>query len=202
MTYSGMYFSTFGQKRLDDYNVQYFTRCLFTDDVFTVEPAEQWSDDRRKNWQSLDRVLQSNDGWWVLQEGEAIGTAVGGNIASLRLLYGTEYMPSLQDSMLFLEDDHYTTDDIAEFDRNLQSLIHQPGFASVRALIIGRFQEGSLMTRAVLEQIIATKPELQGVPVVANVDFGHTDPLITFPIGGEVQLILQDQKRSLEILKH
>ncbi len=35
------------------------------------------------------------------------------------------------------------------------------------------------MTREALEHIVATKAQLRGVPVIANVDFGHTDPLVT-----------------------
>ena len=44
------------------------------------------------------------------------------------------------------------------------------------------------MTRELLAQIGATKPELAGLPVIANVDFGHTTPTATFPIGGTVEV--------------
>jgi muramoyltetrapeptide carboxypeptidase len=39
-----------------------------------------------------------------------------------------------------------------------------------------------------LEQIITQQDRLVGLPVLANVDFGHTDPRITFPIGGRAAL--------------
>jgi muramoyltetrapeptide carboxypeptidase LdcA involved in peptidoglycan recycling len=44
------------------------------------------------------------------------------------------------------------------------------------------------MTRSLLEQIVASKRELNGIPVIANVDIGHTWPLATVPIGGQVQV--------------
>ncbi len=61
------------------------------------------------------------------------------------------------------------------FDRDLQSLIHQPGFERVRGLAIGRFQKASQMTPDLLRAIIGTKRELRGLPIIADVDFGHTD---------------------------
>jgi len=44
------------------------------------------------------------------------------------------------------------------------------------------------MTPELFAQMIASKRELQGLPIVAGVDFGHTSPIITFPIGGQVKL--------------
>lgn len=52
-----------------------------------------------------------------------------------------------------------------------------------------------------LTKIIKTKKELDNIPVIANVDFGHTDPKITFPIGGEVE-ITTIKKTSIKIEKH
>lgn len=50
-------------------------------------------------------------------------------------------------------------------------------------------QDGaSGVTRSLLEQIIARQNRLAGVPVPANADFGHANPLATFPIGGRAAL--------------
>jgi muramoyltetrapeptide carboxypeptidase len=38
------------------------------------------------------------------------------------------------------------------------------------------------MTIEKLRYIISTKEELKMIPVIANADFGHTNPMITFPI--------------------
>ena len=54
--------------------------------------------------------------------------------------------------------------------------------------MIGRFQEASGVTRSLLEQIIARQHRLAGLPVLGNADFGHTNPLATFPIGGRAAL--------------
>lgn len=109
-------------------------------------------------------------------------------------------MPSLKNSVLFLEDDSESLPHT--FDRDLQSLIHQPGFDGVGGIVIGRFERASKMTRELLQQIIATKRELRKLPVVANVDFGHTSPLITFPIGGEATLGVSTEGVEIVITKH
>ena len=44
--------------------------------------------------------------------------------------------------------------------------------------------------------------ELDNLPIIANVDFGHTDPKITFPVGGEVNLVAKDGKAKIELIKH
>lgn len=37
--------------------------------------------------------------------------------------------------------------------------------------------------------------------IVANVDFGHTDPMITFPIGGTIQIEAADETQ-LVVFSH
>ena len=39
-----------------------------------------------------------------------------------------------------------------------------------------------------LTNIVQSKKELRSIPVIAGADFGHTMPLLTFPIGGSFQL--------------
>jgi len=58
------------------------------------------------------------------------------------------------------------------------------------------------MTKELLEKIIKTKKELNRIPIIANVDFGHTTPLITFPIGGKVRIFARSNRIKLEIIEH
>ena len=100
---------------------------------------------------------------------------------------------------MFIEDDYESQSHT--FDRDLQSLIHQSTFSKVRGIVIGRFQNESKITDELLIKIIKTKKELDKTPVIANVDFGHTDPKITFPIGGVVRIIASKNKTSVAITK-
>ena len=95
-------------------------------------------------------------------------------------------MPDLSNAVVFIEDDLESS--VKTFDRDLTSLTQQPNFDSVRALLIGRFQSQTDMDREMLAAIVTSKRELAGVPIIANVDFGHTDPLLTLPVGGDVTI--------------
>ena len=201
VTYSGLHFSTWGMKKEFDYNLEYFRRCLLEEYEFEVKPSKTWSDDP---WyiDQENRKLIDNEGFIILNKGEAEGKIFGGNLCTFNLLQGTEFMPDISNSILFLEDDDFAGADFdVEFDRNLQSLIHQPNFEKVKGIVIGRFQEGSKMNVKKLKYIIKSKEELKNLPIIANVDFGHTNPLITFPIGGRAKLKVDD-KVELIILEH
>ncbi len=201
VTYSGLHFSTWGMKKGFEYNLKYFKKCLIDEDVFEVKPSESWSDDPwYKNQEN--REIETNKGFIIINQGKAEGMIFGGNLRTFNLLHGTEFMPEFSNSILFIEDDNITKNSFSvEFDRNLQSLIHQPDFVRVKGIVIGRFPKNTDMNLEKLKYIIGTKEELKSIPIIANVDFGHTNPLITFPIGGTVKLKV-DNKVELKILKH
>lgn len=199
ISYSGPHYSTFAQKLYFDYTLEYFKKCLLSEEPFEIRPGKNWSDDAWYKNQN-ERNLIKNNGYLIINEGKATGTLLGANLCTFNLLQGTEYFPKLENSILFIEDDEESKSH--HFDRDLQSLIHQPGFEKVKGLVIGRFQKASKISSDALIKIIKTKKELNNLPVIANIDFGHTSPIITFPIGGKVKLEAAAGKIKLEIIKH
>ena len=199
VNYSGPAYTTFGEKLNFDYTLDYFKKCVFSEEYFEILHSKKWSDDKWYKDQE-NRNFSKNEGWIVINEGMAKGTLLGANLCTLNLLQGTEYFPSLENSILFLEDDE--TSKPVDFDRNLQSLLHLPEFEKVQGIVIGRFQKASEMTNEKLIKIIKTKKELNKIPVIANVDFGHTQPMITFPIGGEIKIKAKNDKIVINIEKH
>jgi muramoyltetrapeptide carboxypeptidase LdcA involved in peptidoglycan recycling len=107
------------------------------DEPFDLKPAPAWSDDP---WflDQEDRHLESGTDWWVLQEGAAAGPIAGGNLCTLNLLQGTSYLPAPDGAVVFAEDDACSKP--WDFDRDLVSLLQQPGFGGVTGLVIGRFR--------------------------------------------------------------
>ena len=197
--YSGPHYSSFGMKHHFGYTQAGFVLCLMRDSPFDLAPAPSWSDDPWYLDQEARHPEPETD-WWVLQEGTATGTIVGGNLCTFNLLQGTAYMPDLSGTVVFAEDDAEARP--WDFDRDLVSLLHQPGFGGVTGLVIGRFQRETGMTRDLLTQIVATKPELAGLPVIGNVDFGHTTPSVTFPIGGTVEVDAVHGAARVRIVSH
>ena len=192
VTYSGPHWSSFGMRDHFEQTLAWFTDALIETEPISIEPAPTFTDDR---W-FLDqdaREPTKNEGWWTLQPGQAEGMIVGGNLCTLNLLQGTPYRPILDGALLFLEDDDLS--DPATFARDLTSLLQLPDAATVRGLAVGRFQRVSGVTRELLAQIVANQPALAGLPVLANVDFGHTSPMITFPVGGTAELTVGERSR-------
>jgi muramoyltetrapeptide carboxypeptidase LdcA involved in peptidoglycan recycling len=180
ITYSGPFFSSFGIKSGFDYTLQYFLEAVTNDAPFDVNPSSFWSDDP---WyaEQEDRTFHDQEGNLVLQEGTSAGKLIGGNLSTLNLLQGTEYMPSLSESILYIEDDEEAH--IYNFDRQLQALLHTPDAKGIKGILIGRFQKGSNVTEAALRKVIKDKPELKDIPVIVNVNFGHVQPIATIPFG-------------------
>lgn len=138
ITYSGPHFSSFGVKHGFEYTLESFINAVTNDAPYEIAASSHWSDDP---WylDQEDRHFIKNNGYMVIQEGIAEGRLIGGNLCTLNLLQGTEFMPSLKDSILFIEDDeesHFLT-----FDRDLQSLLHLPDARDIKGILIGRFQK-------------------------------------------------------------
>lgn len=181
VTYSGPHWSSFGMRDHFEQTEQWFVDAVFGAEPVELSPAQWWTDDA---W-FLDqdaRTQRQSEGWWVLKSGQAEGRLVGGNLCTLNLLQGTEWMPSLDGALLFLEDDELSNPHT--FARDVTSLLQLPDAHGIQGVVIGRFQQASGMTRELLTHIVANQPQLADLPVVANVDFGHTFPLATLPIGG------------------
>ena len=199
VTYSGPHWSTFGMRDHFEQTLAWFVDALFDDHTIEVLPAREWTDDL---WflDQDDRHPETNSGWWPLHTGTTRGRLVGGNLCTYNLLQGGDYRPSLDGALVFVEDDDLTNP--VEFARDLTSLLQLPDAAAMTGLLIGRFQRKSGITHALLEDIVGRQPVLDGLPVLANVDFGHTSPCLTIPVGGSAELVSSVDSSSLRITAH
>lgn len=201
VTYSGPHYSSFGMKYGFEYTLDYFKKMFLEDEEFEVKSSDVWSNDA---WfiDQEKRDFFKNHKMFCINEGKAEGTIVGGNLSTVTLLPGTEYMPKFdKDTILFIENDAVASGAVylAEFDRLLQSLIHQPGFDNVKGIVLGRAEKSSDMNHEKWEMMIKNKRELENIPVIADADFGHTTPIFTFPIGGTARMEATHDSVSLYI---
>ena len=188
VTYYGPHYSSFGMKKGFDYTLDYFKKVFTTTDDIIIKDSEFWSNDA---WfiDQDNRNFIKNEGIKVLNKGNCEGTIIGGNLCTFNLLQGTEYMPSLENSVLFIEDAALVGEEfLREFDRDLQSLLHCYKGSKPNGIVVGRAQPGSKMTTEKWISIFKSKKELNDVPIIIDADFGHTTPIFTFPIGGYVKI--------------
>lgn len=195
-TFMGPDLSAFGVKEGVDYTMQSFLDAVTNDSPYELIPSSYWSEDP---WhlEQENRTYHEQNNYLVIQEGKAEGRIIGGNLSTLNLLKGTEYMPPLKDAILFIEDDHETHPH--RFDRELQALLQIPSAAELKAILIGRFQGDSNMTEAALQHIIHTKQELKDLPVIANVNIGHVQPVATIPIGATATIYAKGMETEIFI---
>ena len=195
VSYVGPNFASFGAEEGVPYVVEYFKKCLFTESTFEIKPSKKCGE--------RNIPFKKNAGFKILQNGIATGTLLGGHLSTFNLLQGTQYMPSLKESILFLETDDFGGDmAVLEFERDLQSLLQQKDSNQIAGIVFGRFKKASKITIKKLEYIIFSKKELHNIPIIANIDFGHTQPIVTLPIGGVVRIEAKNKAAKITILKH
>ncbi len=202
VTYSGPNFNTLAWN--NSHMLHFFKNCLWRTQSYEIKPSSYWYEGDL--WWPNKLQEHKNKGFFMISKGSAEGRIIGGNLSSLHLLQGTEFMPSLKKSILFLEETATVEvqSTLGVFDRMLQSLIQTRAFKGVRGIVFGRFAAKAKITDVQIKHMIYSKPELNNMPVIANCDFGHTHPQFTFPIGGTAQISSgkKGKQANLKILEH
>lgn len=189
ITYLGPGGITFLKPEPIQYSFDYMMKALKGDREIFIHDSDVYADDAyylRKEPENLARIIKPSQGHSVIQGGIAEGTIVAGNLQTLAVLAGTPHFPILNDTILFLEEDEQISAPL--FRRFLTQLASQEKFHTIRGIAFGRFHESvSMSTSQFSTSINDILHEIKG-PIIANLDFGHTDPQFTIPIGGRAHI--------------
>lgn len=200
VTYSGVHFSSFGMKFGFEYSEVFFKKMLLQKKKVEIRASEYYASDSWYINQNDRNFIKNNDGMEIVNDGKAEGTIIGGNLCTLNLLQGTEFMPNIEEKILFLEDTgNLNSNFLLEFDRNLESLTQQKGFEKVRGIIFGRAEESCEMSIEKWKEMINRKDKLKNIPILINANFGHTTPIFTYPIGGKCKIDLKNKNANIII---
>ncbi|MDD4353923.1 MAG: LD-carboxypeptidase, partial [Candidatus Nanoarchaeia archaeon] len=169
VTYAGLNFSTFRKNKCQEYNLEYFKKCLMSNEPYLIKPSEKY-------FEYCVKIPIKNKGYFAIRDGEAVGEIIGENLCTFNLLQGTDYIPDLKGKIIFLEEENISSQNtVYMFDRELASLAQQKNFGKIKGLVIGRFQKATGMTNEKLKAIIESKKEIpKNIPVIAGFDFAHT----------------------------
>jgi len=142
------------------------------------------------------RKLEPSEGWVWLKPGRAEGTLIGGCIESLQHLRGTEYWPAWDGAILFFETSEErplpeTVDGI------LMDYENMGVFDRLRGMIAGRPMRYSEDEKRQLWEIILARTEGYSFPIIANMDFGHTAPQFTIPLGCRALIDTEAQRFAI-----
>jgi muramoyltetrapeptide carboxypeptidase LdcA involved in peptidoglycan recycling len=84
----------------------------------------------------------------------------------------------------------------------LEQLFQSDFSKSIKWIVIGKFQNKNLVAIEQLKTIIAAQRKTHWIPIVANINFGHTTPIVTFPLWWIWSLSAYTTTVKISILKH
>jgi muramoyltetrapeptide carboxypeptidase len=171
---------------------RFLRAAWFGDEPVEFAPAEVWTDEFLDWFAQADlvrpRALVPGSGWRTIREGAAEGWLFGGNLETIAWhLRGSSLWPDLTGALLFLE----ISEDApapAEVDSYLTDLEQLGVFEQARGLVFGRPLRYPVDQVEAMWSVVRKRTERSGIPVIADVDLGHTDPMLTIPLGARARL--------------
>jgi len=168
-------------------------------DVYEYHPYETYSEGYPE-WSDVENVGKvktphPSSGWtWLQGKSVARGRLFGGNIEVLECLRGTSYWPSLEfwdGKILFLE----TSEEKPHRSyvrRWLRTFGILGGLNRIAGLLVGRAMKYTDEEKEKLDQnivaVVSGEFEKPNLPIVTNMDFGHTDPQLIIPLGVNAEI--------------
>lgn len=154
---------------------------------YTLPTPEYWTDEFL-DWKTQKRAktLRANK-LITVNEGKVRGRLMGGNLNTIQGIWGSEYMPEIKrGDILFIED---SLKDAATVERSFSMLKVNGVFDKVSGIILGKHELFKDMnTGRKPYEILLEVLNGQKIPFLADFDCSHTHPMLTLPIGKEVEL--------------
>ena len=131
----------------------------------------------------------------TIAPGVAEGRLVGGNLSLLVTLLGTEFEPNFEGAILFLEDVYEPPYSI---DRMLTHLWLAGKLEQVNGIAFGKFTDADYGSNTFsVEEVIRSRCEMLGVPVLKGLMIGHTTDQTVVPLGIQARLDADNGKLTL-----
>lgn len=132
-----------------------------------------------------------------IKPGRAEGRLVGGNLAVLTSLCGTQYMPDLIDGILVLED---INEPVYRIDRMMYQLKLSGALSGCRGIVFGecvRCAEDAGGGGRAFDDLLAEIAGALDVPCLAGIPVGHIDRQWTIPLGCLAELDTQERRLTV-----
>lgn len=216
--YGGNLFTEFAmQVHMDDFTIEYLKHALFDEGEFELKASEEFND-QGLNWGDLSllntrRRYQKNEGWYWDGENGTNGILWGGCAESIDelLRHGTQ-IPTLEEFkniVLYME----TSEELpaASYVRRIVRALGERGILkNIQGVLVGRPKAWEFDRQNSDEEKEAFKKEQRDmfleivrkyntdIPIVQNMDFGHTAPQISLSSGKNVKIAASEKKIFME----
>ena len=197
VTFNGPAIITFAKPLVPNETIECFRHLVMNpDDNYTYTQSKHYTDNQ---WWVDDKMeFAPNKGLETFRKGIAEGQIVGGNIGTLLLLASTPYWPSMKGKVLFIEDDE--AENPKTLDRYFTQLRQMGVYDQINGMVIGRFPRCvGLKENDSLYMILNDALRGYKFPVITEFDMGHTDPIMTVPLGAKVRI--NGTKKKITLLE-
>lgn len=187
---------------LPEYTERYLHRALFEPTLGEVEPAGEWTDDHYDFSSDTPRDWEPNPGWiWEFPTSETVtGPVWGGCMVVLEQFLAVDrFVPDPEEEFVLALETSEIMPDPYTVKSVLRCLGERDFFEEIAAVVVGRpktrhreprseqeRRQYREQQRDAIRQICRTYSP--SVPILFDFDFGHTDPHVPVPIGGQVTL--------------
>lgn len=148
-----------------------------------------------------------NEGWHFLQERVPVsGRLFGGNIETLKKMSNSSFWPKANfwnDKIIFFE----TSEDKPRREKVEEMLTFYGTtgiLAKIKAILFGRARDYTDREKLDLDNllinVVSNKFGRNDIPIVSNMDFGHTDPQFILPLG--IRAKVNPTKKLFEIVEY
>jgi len=174
-----------------DYSVEYFLKAV-SGPIGHINASATWTEEGLDWGTKLDltrprTLLPNSDGHLWLRPGRAQGEIIGGCLYTIHQLRGTGYLPGFQGKILFFETPEgeapFKGQPLSFVKSQLMDLQLSGVFEGIKGLVVGRPYGYSQDERAFFNEMVSGLVADSSYPVLLNVNIGHTDPMVTVPLG-------------------
>lgn len=181
---------------MDPYTVEMVSRTLFSNETIgEIQPAKEWTSERLE-WieenKNRRRTMRKNLGYELLQgSGVAQGHLIGGGIEVLEFAKGTELWPEKkywENSILFFETSEEKPEP-AFIKYWLRNYAAQGILQKANGIIFAKPQDEKYYDEYKKEiQKVMKEYNLEDLPILYNLNFGHTEPKFILPYGAMAEI--------------
>ena len=190
---------------MHDYTKKYINEVLFDNkENIVINSSPKWTSEFL-DWCNADydnqkrKMIKEKHGFEILQgSGSFEGELLGGCFDVFPMFIGTDIWPSKDEwknKILFLEtsEDEVPPDYIEYYLRNL---IAQGIIDEINGIIVGKPQNETYYEeyKEVYKTLIGKEANKPDLPILYNVNFGHTAPMCILPFGQRVKVDLNNKE--------
>ena len=142
--------------------------------------------------------LGNPEDYAILQEGEAKGRLIGGNLSLIRGMVAGKYSIDFKNKILFLEELGIETGP-ALVSNYLYYMKQNRIFEQIKGLWIGSYEhESGISLEKIVFDIIGHDYK---IPIIKSNNFGHIENKIVIPIGAEAEMTFKNNVKKIEVFR-